>query len=346
MLDAVTHDVVHHSGHYGASYDAPPLTLVIGAPRSGTTWLAKIFDSHPNVVYRHEPDLTNVESRLPFTCGNSEVEHYAEEARAHVAELVAAHDLKTVGTLPVFPKAHDRPLGRLARLATILSARAAINVSKSLSPRDIAVPEFHNFVRAPRPHVVIKSIIALGRIGLFSRALPDARIILLIRNPLAQIASRSVGVATGKMRRYRFDTSWLATDQARRFGVSTETVDRCTMVEQMAWEWVLSNQKACEDIADRPNGRIVRYADLVVDPVETARDLFAFAELPWHDTCRDFVHRSVSYKGRSGYFQVFRGGSETLTKWRTTLTATEQTQIAAIVRQAPISGLWGDSLLA
>ena len=30
--------------------------LIVGAPRSGTTWLAKILDSHPDVLYRHEPD--------------------------------------------------------------------------------------------------------------------------------------------------------------------------------------------------------------------------------------------------------------------------------------------------
>ncbi len=32
--------------------------LILGAPRSGTTWLAKIIDSHPDVLYRHEPDET------------------------------------------------------------------------------------------------------------------------------------------------------------------------------------------------------------------------------------------------------------------------------------------------
>jgi len=30
--------------------------LVSGSPRSGTTWLAKLLDSHPDVLYRHEPD--------------------------------------------------------------------------------------------------------------------------------------------------------------------------------------------------------------------------------------------------------------------------------------------------
>jgi hypothetical protein len=35
-------------GHHGI--------LVFGLPRSGTTWLGKIFDSHPETLYRHEPD--------------------------------------------------------------------------------------------------------------------------------------------------------------------------------------------------------------------------------------------------------------------------------------------------
>ena len=32
------------------------LSLLFGMPRSGTTWVAKILDSHPHADYRHEPD--------------------------------------------------------------------------------------------------------------------------------------------------------------------------------------------------------------------------------------------------------------------------------------------------
>ena len=37
------------------SLSADPI-LIAGAPRSGTSWLAKTIDSHPGVLYRHEPD--------------------------------------------------------------------------------------------------------------------------------------------------------------------------------------------------------------------------------------------------------------------------------------------------
>src|SRR5690349_8179034 len=40
--------------HWGAL--AAATILGLGFPRFGTTWLAKIFDSHPDVLYRHEPD--------------------------------------------------------------------------------------------------------------------------------------------------------------------------------------------------------------------------------------------------------------------------------------------------
>ena len=30
------------------------LVMVLGAPRSGTSWVGKIFDSHPDVLYRRE----------------------------------------------------------------------------------------------------------------------------------------------------------------------------------------------------------------------------------------------------------------------------------------------------
>ena len=33
----------------------PPI-LLFGAPRSGTSWLGRILDSHPDTLMRHEPD--------------------------------------------------------------------------------------------------------------------------------------------------------------------------------------------------------------------------------------------------------------------------------------------------
>ena len=43
-----------------------PLILLFGQPRSGTTWIGKIFDSHPDTLYRHEPDSGSALKSIPL----------------------------------------------------------------------------------------------------------------------------------------------------------------------------------------------------------------------------------------------------------------------------------------
>ena len=105
--------------------DQSRLTLILGAPRSGTTWLAKIFDSHPDVLYRHEPDLVVPDNRIPSICADENAPALIEAARGFVADLMHTHTLKTAGSLPVFPKRHDRPWTRVGRTAANKASSAA-----------------------------------------------------------------------------------------------------------------------------------------------------------------------------------------------------------------------------
>ena len=68
---------------------AARILLLLGAPRSGTTWLGKIFDSHPDVLYRHEPDTLDRGGDLPKMVPVADIPAWSAEARAYLLRLAA-----------------------------------------------------------------------------------------------------------------------------------------------------------------------------------------------------------------------------------------------------------------
>lgn len=51
-----------------------------GSPRSGTSWLGKIFDSHPDVTYRYQPMFSyRFKNTLTVNSTIGEIEHYLDE---------------------------------------------------------------------------------------------------------------------------------------------------------------------------------------------------------------------------------------------------------------------------
>jgi hypothetical protein len=62
-------------------------------PRSDTSWLANIFDSHPDVVYQHEPDLDFRNTSIPFCTEENGL--YMEEAREYIAQLIRLNAVKS-----------------------------------------------------------------------------------------------------------------------------------------------------------------------------------------------------------------------------------------------------------
>src|SRR5580658_4388008 len=101
------------------------VVLLLGAPRSGTSWLAKIFDSHPDVLYRHEPDTVLRNWDLPWMCPRDEVGKHVDAARIYLRQLIETATLKTAGSQPMFRKRFESPAAHLARTAIIHALQAA-----------------------------------------------------------------------------------------------------------------------------------------------------------------------------------------------------------------------------
>ena len=315
------------------------ITFIFGAPRSGTTWLAKIFDSHVDTVYCHEPDLVIRSDFIPLICPKDNFAQYSEATRQFIASLFADRSLKSRGSLPVFRKSADTALQYEVRRCGLYGLKSLEKLLPAKFHHSIRVPDFTD-LDGGSMHRVVKSVNALGRAGLIQHALPDCRVILIIRHAFSQVASRLKGIADNMFEKRPWGLQWIGTPQAARYGLNESLLGRLSLAEQLAWEWAVLNEKALDDLQGNPRALIFRYKDFTADPLGHSKNLFAFSGLPWCAQTERFIRRSGRPLGPDGYYRVYKDPHVAKTKWRTTLSFDEKKQIYDIMRKTSVGQLW------
>jgi hypothetical protein len=309
--------------------------LVLGEPRSGTSWLAKLFDSHPDVLYRHEPDIAHRPAALPKFAPRAEEDAYIDAARAYLDDLAAVRTLKAAGPLPVFPKRHRSGWGRLLRTGLIFGVRGLEIAARDKRGRSrIPIPDLVPARARRDTRIVIKSVSLLPYVRLLARAWPQARIVVIVRHPCGQVASILRGVELGKFVAVPF-TNLAKSDEADRLGLKIDDYENLSIVEQLAWEWAFSNERMRRDIDGLHNVRLVVYEELAADPLNVARGLFEFADLAWDKQVEHFIRDSTGTH-ETRFYSLKRNPLYAANRWREALSAEDQNRIAAIVSRAAI----------
>jgi len=318
------------------------LVLVLGAARSGTSWLGKIFDSHPDVLYRHEPDLALWERRLPFFIREPDTDAYVTIAAEYVARLMHTPTFKASGQLPAFPKNYHTFGMQSLRTAMIQALRCAEAASGSQRMRAFPVPDLFTPDHHPPLRIVMKSISAAGRTRVFLKALPGMRLVFLLRHPCGQVASAQRGFTHGKFASGDpvLVHDVLSLPGAQRYGLTEQRLKAACHTELLAWHWATTNEFVMEAISGRENARFVLYEELCADPVLQARDLFSFSGLDWNRQTEDFIRRSTSFGGTERYFSVFRNAVASANRWRTELSEQDQRIVMDVVAQTSLARLW------
>jgi hypothetical protein len=329
-----------------AEVDNARTVLVIGAPRSGTTWLGKILDSSPSVLYRHEPDTLAPEAMtdaadIPRIVGHHQIARHAPAASAYLETMVASRHFKTSGKLPVFSKQYRTRAGQLAYAAMIMALHLTQQAARN--PRRmqaVQVPDMVNPAQRQAMTVVLKLVGARGRAGLFAASRPGMRIVFILRDPFGQIASTLRGIALRKFARNIDLQECLETPQAGRYGMTRAVFDRLDTIEQHAWHWALLNEQALEDLRGNPDAMIVHYRDLVRAPHDISRTIFAFCGLDWSGQTSRFLHASTTSERPDGYYQVFKNSAAAMTRWQDQLRADDQHRIALALAATQIWRLY------
>jgi len=317
------------------------MLFIVGMTRGGNTWLGKIFDAHPDVFYRHEPDSILKTKAIPAFCDAGEVNLYLPVAKAYFDAVFKVRTSKAVGTFPIMPKSYySLPKYQLKR-ALVIGAKGFEKVE--FFPRffrNLPLPDMLNDRSGPVHHVA-KSIAALGQMNLFSRLYPKTKIILLLRHPGGQIHSSIKAIHSDKIdgqppatEDWGIYENLVATAQGRREGLTLSDFKSFGPVERLAWRWVISNDKALGDLEGRSDVSVVLYEDLCADPVGVSKFLFNFAGLDWRSEVERFVTQSSTGTNATTYDRVIRDSLKTAHSWRKNLEPRQMELINKVLQRS------------
>jgi hypothetical protein len=320
------------------------LILLFGMPRSGTTWIAKIFDSHPNTLYRHEPDSGGALKPIPLIAPVADAERYQAIIAKFAERLPQIRTLRAAGSLPLFPKQYQSSAHLLLKRFSVLATKAS-----EAFVRDVPIPEFIDYEKVRNLHVVWKSIESLGRLGIILRAVPQSRAFVLLRHPCGYIASVLAGEgnnqfssSTASSDDYPVYEMLLTASRRKERNPDLDDLKNMQPVERLAWRWVLYNEIALADTAGLKNCISVRYESLCAQPVVEAKKLIQLSGLQWHSQVEAFVQGSTA-RSSDHYYSVFKDPAASSTKWQTQLSPDQIKRIMSIVRKSCFGERYADN---
>jgi hypothetical protein len=318
------------------------LILLLGSPRSGTTWLANILNSHRGVAYSHEPL-----SKLPLPALRDVIERVKDEGvlqsaerQALIAEWCQAYHISR--RPPFFAKDYLRVPPSLIWLAwlNVRACHLGHGVFRRLfspSPRarfDLLIKEIDWPKQAQR---IVKAL--------------DPELILIFRHPCAVIASQIQGNRLGLLFREE-RASWLEHfgKACEDLGFSRSAIEKMEGHEWLALYWLMTNRTYQTILRAHPRSHAVVYEDLCRDPHGASRRVFQFLGWPMGRQTLRFLEKSTQGSrsslatmllGQHPYFSIYRDSRESMESYKNTLSEAQQERILSLIKpHFPYDAYW------
>ena len=311
------------------------IALVMGLGRSGTTFLAKLIDTAPEVLYRHEPDVL-LKTNVPNICARDQFDAHIAGAKELVAAMAHCRHWRSAGTRPLFDKSYRSRSANLAYRMMALGSKVARRLHLPV------VDSLPDLVRTDHGEVLylIKSVSSLGRAGLFGKAVPHLAAVHIIRHPCAVFTSLRTGMDKGLMRTKIRMKPLFAHQESNNYPITLKEITNASFEEQIAYRWMLTNDKAAGDMADSSSYLQVRYEDLCTDVDRVSRTIFDHLGLERGAQTERFINEITQDPSddqrQVGYFKVKRPITSAINKWKDKLEPQTIERIRYIVSHSPL----------
>jgi hypothetical protein len=289
--------------------------LIVGLPRSGTTWVGEVLAAAPRVTYVHEPDNPAHGRYAAFAFADLRgaliepgrvTPRYRRLWRlAFRGGWPVASPPRAVTALRRLASARRAPLWAEGRLLDV-----AARVAADQSPES--------------PVIVVKSVAAHLAVDWLAEEF-SPRVAIVWRHPLNVVSAW-------------LDRGWRGIEMIRR---STTITDRFT--DSVVWPppagdgiaataWGLCAQQTWlfEFAQRRPDCLVLHHERTCLSPVDTFRDAFRGLGVEWSDAVDDALE---SRRGRGTGYATVRIAEEEPTRWEQRLPAEDVRAVLGVLER-------------
>ena len=268
--------------------------LLVGLPRSGTTWMAEILGSHPSVTLVNEPDNVGARPMAAWAkAGLGRVPSLAVDDAASRYETLLAVAFR--GRIPA--------RGRRLRVAHRLRRPSLAGpIPGTIGPNDV---------------VLVKSVGAYLALE-WVAARFEPRTIVVWRHPLNVVASW-------------LERGWQSLERpalVARFSGSAVWPPPSDPLLALAWE-VCASTVALLESAGRVGALVLGHEASAVDPAGSGRSALVHLGLGWHD---DVAASITGHSSPGTGYSTQRIATEEPARWRARLDPPTVDGIRAVVR--------------
>lgn len=300
-----------------------PVAFLLGCERSGSTWLANILDAHEGVELLMEPFA-------PYASIFPGFPHRHEHVASSTPALAQSVRQGLRATLPMkYPLLYrpGRPVGwrsvdgalirgghrafqRLRLKAPLALPRwELLNLNQSEIPADLRARK-----QWPPQRFVVKELRLNLKVPVLADAFPDARYVVIVRHPAAQLTSTRKWLEQGRLQELAGALKTLASEVKQSPGLERYRAwlgngDRDDLL--VVW-WFLNYETVLADLR-RVNARslLVRHEELAAAPADGSQALLAFLGLSASGSVERYVERTSTAEQRtSSPLDTFRKSAE------------------------------------
>lgn len=284
------------------------LIFLLGSQRSGTTWLANIFDASPKTLLFMEPFAPTFNILPEFPEASLFLEHSSPALDRLLREEMPKRLLRYKYlffqrslTDPAWFRV-ERSLDALVRYfgafaPNLLFEHAHKFHLLNLNRTDNSFP---GFPKETIPSTwVIKELRLAGKIPILLSAYPNARYVVIIRHPGATVHSIMTWFSRNKLGELQQDLdTYFEKIEAQRVARPYQgLIERCRnagLAHRVALYWRINYETMYRKLKDNPLAKFVVYEQLAQEPQRTMTSLFSWLDLPWSASVSDYLAYSTS----------------------------------------------------